>query len=155
MPAPIELTVTGLRSATDERARDSARDKLVTLLSERLGSEVPSNWKVPSEMVEAMIRGVTVKPIERDYGTVYEATIKAELSPVLRTQIIETYRREQVMSRLAVLGAVLGFVLVCLAALSAYIKTDEATKGYYTTRLRLASAAAAGAAGVVLYRWLV
>ncbi len=58
------------------------------------------------------------------------------------------------MKRLVPLGALLAFVLACLAAVSGYIKADEATKGYYTTRLRLAAAAGVGAAGVALFRML-
>ena len=67
----------------------------------------------------------------------------------------EAYRHQEVVKRLLVLGAVLAFVLVCLAAVSGYIRADEATKGYYTTRLRLAAAAGVGAAGVIVDRWLV
>ncbi len=50
------------------------------------------------------------------------------------------------------LGGSLGFVLICLAAISGYIRADEATKGYYTNRLRLLAAAGVGAAGVIVYR---
>ncbi len=53
------------------------------------------------------------------------------------------------------LGGGLALALVGLAVLSGYIKADEATKGYYTNRLRLAAAAGLGAAGVVAYRFLV
>jgi len=48
----------------------------------------------------------------------------------------------------------LGFVLICLAAISGYIRTDEATKGYYTNRLRMLTAAGVGAAGVLIYQVL-
>ena len=50
------------------------------------------------------------------------------------------------------LGGALGFVLICLAAVSGYIRADEATKGYYTNRLRMLAAAGVGAAGVILYK---
>ena len=148
------LTVTGRLSATDERAVADARAKLERVLSERLAPEVPRDWKVPPGMIDEMIREVVVVPRERDYGTVYEATLKADLSPARLARIVDVYHREEVVKRLLMLGAVLAFVLVCLAAVSGYIKADEATKGYYTNRLRLAAAAGVGAAGVVLYRWL-
>ena len=54
--------------------------------------------------------------------------------------------------RLVVLGGSLAFVLICLAAVSGYIRADEATKGYYTNRLRMLAAAGVGAAGVVIYQ---
>ena len=48
---------------------------------------------------------------------------------------------------------ILAFVLVCLAVVSGYIKADEATKGYYTTRLRAVAVAALGAGAALLYQW--
>ena len=45
------------------------------------------------------------------------------------------------------LGGGLAVALAGLAVLTGYIRTDEATKGYYTNRLRLAAAAGLGAAG--------
>ena len=105
-------------------------------------------------MVDGMIQEIIVIPHERDYGTVYEATLKVNVSPAMRARLVAAYHREQVMERLAVLGAVLAFVLVLLAAVSGYIRADEVTKGYYTNRLRLAAAAGVGAAGLAIYRWL-
>ena len=54
--------------------------------------------------------------------------------------------------RLVKLGGSLGFILICLAAISGYIRADEATKGYYTNRLRLLAAAGVGAGGVLVYQ---
>lgn len=146
--------VTGRLSATEDRARADARARLKTMLAERLYPEVPRAWKAPPEQVDALIRSTTVKPVERDYGTVYEATLKVDLSDQAVSQVAEAYHRQQVMKRLAVLGALLAFVLICLAVVSGYIRADEATKGYYTSKLRLAAAAGVGAAGVVVYRML-
>ena len=52
------------------------------------------------------------------------------------------------------LGGGLGFALTCLAAVAGFIRADEATKGYYTNRLRLLAAAGVGAAGVAIYQAL-
>jgi hypothetical protein len=59
--------------------------------------------------------------------------------------LVEAYDRELVRHRLATLGGTLAFVLICLAAISGYIRADEATKGYYTNRLRMLAAAGVGA----------
>jgi hypothetical protein len=77
-----------------------------------------------------------------------------DLSPARRAEIVEAYNHEQTLKRLWVLGGGLAFVLACLATVSGYIRADEATKGYYTNRLRVASAAGLGAAGVLVYQWL-
>ena len=52
------------------------------------------------------------------------------------------------------LAGLLVFVLICLAAVSGYIRTDEATKGYYTNRLRMLAAAGVGAAGAAIYQMI-
>ena len=57
-----------------------------------------------------------------------------------------------VRRRLINLGGSLGFFLICLAAVSGYIRAAEATKGYYTNRLRILTAAGVGAAGVIIYQ---
>ena len=74
-----------------------------------------------------------------------------DTSPQRRTALIEVYNRQLVDQRLASLGATLAFILICLAAVSGYICADEATKGYYTNRLRMLTAAGVGASGVLLY----
>jgi hypothetical protein len=68
--------------------------------------------------------------------------------------LVDVFHREQVRDRLTVLGGIFGFVLICLAAISGYIRTDEATKGYYTNRLRMLTAAGVGAGGVLIYQML-
>jgi hypothetical protein len=150
---PVELQIVpGRLSATEERARNDARRQLEFVLARRLSPEIPPTWKIPPPLVDGLVREITITPRERDYGTVYEAALKVDLSPRMTTRIVRAYHREQVIRRLGVLGGGLAFVLVCLGALSGYIKADEATKGYYTSRLRLAAAVGVGAGGLLLYR---
>jgi hypothetical protein len=154
-PAPLEtMKVTGRLSATEERAKKDAFEKLQSLLAERFASDVPKTWKVPTAISRRMILETKVSPYKRDYGTVYDATLLVDVSPARRVQIASAYHQEQVWKRLAVLGGLLGFVLTCLGAVSGYIKADEATKGYYTNALRLAAAVGVGGAGVVIYQTL-
>lgn len=153
-PKPELVVIKGRRSATEPRARQDARNILEERVSEWLEPEVPKSWKPSAGRIDRLIRETQVSPIERDYGTVYEAELKVDLSRPRRDQIVGDYRHEQTLKKLGLLGAGLGFVLVCLASLSGYIRADEATKGYYTNRLRLATAVGVGAAGVALYRWL-
>ena len=65
---------------------------------------------------------------------------------------IKVYNHELVGRRLVNLGGSLAFILICLAAVSGYIRADEATKGYYTNRLRMLAAAGVGAGGVLIYQ---
>jgi hypothetical protein len=152
---PAELrTVAGRLSATEERARKDARARLDEEIAKWLAPDVPRSWKVPGPMVSGLIREVRVAPRDRDYGTLYEATMRVDLSPARRAGIVAAFRHEKTVQKLTLLGGLLAFVLICLATLSGYIRADEATRGYYTNRLRLAAAAGVGAAGVLIYQWL-
>lgn len=147
--------VEGRLSATEDRARRDARQRLDREVADLIAPSAARDWKVPAALVDRLIRRVTVKPVVRDYGTLYQATLTVDLSPARLREIVEAHRHEQVVKRLVWLGSLLAFVLVCLATVSGYIKADEATKGYYTTRLRLAAAAGVGAAGVLIYQMMV
>ncbi len=153
-PATHTLPVVGRLSATDDRARDDARRQLEVRVADWLAPDVPASWKTPKPMLDSLVKRVEVKPVEKELGTLYEATMLADFSPSRRAAIVDTYHRELVARRLTVLGGVLAFILACLAVLAGYIRADEATKGYYTNRLRLVSAAGVGAAGVVIYELL-
>jgi hypothetical protein len=151
-PYVVPIVVAGRLSATEERARNDARLQLERMLADRLSPEVPPTWKIPPPLVDSMVREIRVIPRERDYGTVYEASLTVDASPQALSRITTAYHRQQIFRRLGVLGGGLAFVLACLAAISGYIKADEATKGYYTSRLRLAALAGVGVAGVVIYK---
>jgi hypothetical protein len=153
-PAEVRKIV-GQLSATEPRAVADARVQLERAADDWLAPDVPRSWKAPSRLIDAMVLDTQVEPVVKDYGTLYEATLRADFSPARRDKIVRVYERELVARRLTLLGGVLGFVLACLAALAGYIQADEATKGYYTNRLRLIAAAGVGAAGVAIYRILV
>jgi hypothetical protein len=153
--APVETsTVTGRLSATEERAKKDAEYAFSRKLVDKLGPEIASNWEPPARLLRKMILETTVAPHKRDYGTVYDATLKVDISPARRAEVVAAYHHEKLLKRLAVLGGGLLFVLTCLGAVSSYIRTDEATKGYYTNALRLAAAAGVGGAGMVIYHIL-
>jgi hypothetical protein len=144
-------TVTGRLSATEERAKADARHKLRDEVANWLDPNVPRSWTPPGQLLDAMVFDTRIQEIQKAYGTLYEATLVVDKSPQRRTALIEVYNRELVERRMATLAGTLAFVLICLAAVSGYIRADEATKGYYTNRLRMLAAAGVGAAGVILY----
>ncbi|WP_165070977.1 hypothetical protein [Paludisphaera rhizosphaerae] len=152
---PVIRQVAGRVSATEERAKDDALRTLETEVADWLGPQVASSWHAPAPLLRDMVEETRVTPTEKDYGTVYTAVLDADFSDSRRNFLIDSYRREVGRDRTIKLGAGFGFLLACLAAVSGYIRADEATRGYYTNRLRLAAAAAVGASGVILYRYLV
>jgi hypothetical protein len=152
----VQKTVTGQLSATVERAVADARHQLSDRITHWLDPEVPGSWTPPARLVDAMIMGEpSIKQIQKDYGELFEATLTVDTSSARRNALIEVYNRQLVEQRMASLGGALAFVLICLAAVSGYVRADEATKGYYTNRLRLLSAAGVGAAGVIIYHMVV
>jgi hypothetical protein len=154
-PSKRTHTVTGLLSATQERAVAAARRELQRTVAEWLGPEVPKSWEAPAELVNALVLETRTSPVHRDYGehgTVYETKLEIDVSPQQRAALVNAYNHELVAHRLVNLGGALAFVLVCLGALCSYIRADEVTKGYYTNRLRMLAAAGVGAAAVVIYR---
>jgi hypothetical protein len=146
--------VAGRLSAGEERAVADARLMLGREVADWLGPDVPPQWKPPAHLVDAMVVRTRTHPVVKDYGTLYETTLQVNFSGQRRAEIVDAYQRELVARRLGLLGGGLGFVLACLATVSGYIRADEATKGYYTNWLRLASATGVGAAGVLIYQML-
>jgi hypothetical protein len=147
--------LTGLISATEERAKEEARKQLEKEVTDWLElSGVPRSWKPSTQQIDAMIIETIVEPVVKDYGTLYVAKLRLDVSPEQRTIFTESYKRQLVHRRMVLLGGTLGFVLICLGAISGYIRADEVTKGYYTNRLRLLAAGGVGAAGVVIYQML-
>jgi len=145
--------LTGLISATEERAKEEARKQLEKEVTDWLElSGVPRSWKPSTQQIDAMIIETSVEPVVKDYGTLYVAKLRLDVSPEQRTSFIESYKRQLVHRRMVLLGGTLSFILVCLGAISGYIRADEVTKGYYTNRLRLLAAGGVGAAGVLIYQ---
>lgn len=146
--------VVGQVSATEERAKADAHRQLEDEVRSWLDPQVPMSWRPPGHLLDESIVETRVTPEEKPYGTVYTATLLTDFSAPRRERLVEAYRSHVVQQRIVKLGAFFGFLLVCLAATSGYIRADEATKGYYTNRLRLAVAAAVGASGVLIYQML-
>jgi hypothetical protein len=150
------LKISSELMATEDRAKADATRKLKSEISLWLEPEIPisTDWKPSDEIVRSMITDVTFTPVVKDYGTLYVAELTADTSTRRRESIVANYQRELVQHRMLALGGSLAFVLACLGIISVYIRADEATRGYYTNRLRMLAAAGVGAAGVAIYRIL-
>jgi hypothetical protein len=118
---------------------------------------LPRSWNPSRRLIDEMILESRVRQISTDYGApykVYEAQLKVDVSPERRAIFHQSYQRQLVHGRLVLMGGALAFILACLGVVSGYIRADEATKGYYTNRLRLLAAAGVGAAGMAIYHAL-
>jgi hypothetical protein len=160
-PGEIEV-IPGQVSATEERALKDARMQLEQKVAEWLEPHgVPRSWKPALRQIDAMILETKIKPVIKDeapykeYGKLYKAELRVDVSPKRIAVLTESYQHQLVQKRMAFLAGALAFILTCLGAISGYIRADEATKGYYTNRLRMLAAAGVGAAGVAIYQILV
>lgn len=143
---------------TEDRALNDLNAKITTAISSWLAEAgVPSDWRLPQGLVKQTIRGTPeVTDEEREsIGTMYLASVPLELSRPRKEQFLQEYHRHVAGQRIGILGGGLAFVLTVLAVGVGYVRTDEVTKGYYTNRLRMLAAAGIGAAGVVLYQWVM
>lgn len=167
LPSAGALVARGRRSISEARALGDARRHLEQAVSEWLAPEVPTDWQPPADRIDAIIRDRFVQAIAVDPQRLgldpvidvpdhlYVAAIRADLSPEARADLIRAHKQQVGTRRMTMLGGAVGFALACLAILAVYIRADEATRGYYTNRLRLLAVASAGAAGVAIYRILV
>jgi hypothetical protein len=162
--------VVGRVSSSEERARTDLRLAVERAVTDWLAADVATSWKVPENVLGSMVQASYTQetlrnligpeagsPKSENPGfdgiyTLYRAGQKLDFSPSRKAQIIAMYRHDLATQRLQRLGGGLALALATLAVLSGYIKADEATKGYYTNRLRFVAAAGLGAAGVVAYR---
>jgi hypothetical protein len=147
-------TIKSAQKGDEKRAEADARLELNRAVATWLAPEVPRSWAVPRNLLESLIIDRHNESVMHDYGELFVQGYRVDFSTPRRERIVQIYHRQFVHKRLLELGGGLGFVLVCLAALSGYIRADEATKGYYTNRLRLLAAAAVGGAGVMCYQLL-
>jgi hypothetical protein len=158
--AEYHKPVVSAPKATPERAIEDLDSRLREAVGDWLSvEEVPLSWQPPKKILGRMfVEGSErIEPIELDTvdETVYRATKLASFSPEARTQLLRAYHREVATQRFTSLAGLLTFVLVSLGLVSGYIRADEATKGYFTWPLRLASIVGFGLAGFVLAHFLI
>ena len=153
---PVLQEVRSELMATTRRAEDDLQVQVMRSLGDWLTEDgVPADWQPPRRLVNRMKAGkVYVEPVRVADQDVFRASMEVDFSPGLKREFLEAYRRQEGGRRLVDLGGMLAFVLACLAAVNSYIRADEATKGYFTNRLRLVAAAGVGAAGVAIYQLL-
>ena len=180
-PSGVTVLV-GRLSASEERARGDLAEKLARQVREWLAADVAPGWNPPARELQLMTLERHVQSVAQvfkplpgeitentevapnpadpkasvldDVYTLYRAGGRFDFSADRKARLVEAYRREVVDHRLYRLGGGMALALVGLAALVGYIRADEATKGFYTNRLRLLTAAGLGASGYAVYQVL-
>jgi len=128
-----------------------------TYIQQRLLNDLPANdadlgWKDAHEMIVSGHKvAVESKKIEdRDFnlGIMRRAAVRITVTPSIRKEFVDQeqayqvkQRQERATARQGVLARVLAGLVALLAAVACYLRLEDATKGYYTTLLRLAAVA--------------
>jgi hypothetical protein len=92
-----------------------------------------------------------------ELGPMFQSHALLEFGPGFRQKLDERWKAIVVTGRVAKIGVIAVGVLMALSVIFGYFKADNATRGYYTTRLQLGTAGAMlalVAGGVVLLRYL-
>ena len=134
-----------------------------------LAPEVPDDWLPPGDLLDAMVLDRHVEPVAVDSDALGLGRSRPGIGcptgstsplcgrmPLLNGGRPSSMRIRPRYDRLVWACSAESPVSFSPAWRSStvYIRADEATRGYYTIRLRLVAAAAVGAAGVVIYRML-
>ncbi len=171
----------GRLSVSVDRAKDDLRKTVNREIADWLAADVPMTWTPPQKLVDRMIQSTYVQTVLKSLGpkpgeitpdvastsslnvetlpelddlhTLYRAGQKIDFSEARRSDFIERYHRDVASTRMRKMGTIGAVVLAALGLISLYIRTDEATKGYYTNRLRVLAAAGLGVAGTLAYRY--
>ena len=168
----------GRLSASEERARLDLRKTVNHEISDWLAADVAMTWTPPQKLVDRMVLGTYVQTVNQSFApkpgeitpevpgssgeivpelnevyTLYRAGQKLDFSATRRAGFVEAYQRDVASLRMRKFGSVIAVVLALLAVTSFYVRADEATKGYYTNRLRALATLGLGAAGAVAYHY--
>ncbi len=144
-------TVEGRGKSAEDAEQDAlekAQGQVTTFLTNQ---NPPLEWAPSLNYVERLVTKRTPEEPEkylRDIGVTHQVRLDVELTSHQFDQMRDHDRQLRREHRLFWLAKILAVVVAVLAALAGYLRLDEATKGYYTTWLRLAAVGFAAAVGV-------
>jgi hypothetical protein len=112
-------------------------------------------WPLPQDYVQEHIRDKEVVPDKTlvDNKPMTEVKLLIDINDADYQEILNFDRKEQRENNQLLLARIIATIVTICAAVSGYLRLDEATKGYYTNLLRLGSLAVVSVVGAGL--WLV
>jgi hypothetical protein len=129
------------RATHDALAR--AQEQIVEHLRQQ---EPPVRWAPTPEFIQKRLvkrsseeeSNTVVDPdLQKVVGTLYRVKLDVEVGPDDQREILRQDRALRGKDRMFLLGRILAGLVVALAAVAAYVRIDEWTKGYLTGGLRL------------------
>jgi hypothetical protein len=142
-----------LAAACDEVASYFRRDVPA------IGDWTPSQDSLQKKNVISLMDVPQLKQIEKpqpdrpEGREAFEARVKVEITPKSLEELSKEAREGRMQDRQSLLARLLAGAVALLLVTTGYLRLEDATRGYYTTLLRLTALGAVAAVGVVL--WLV
>lgn len=151
--------VRGELYATPERALQACVDQAVPIAQELLAI-LDEQFRAPVSAAPTLIHQHLVKEefverVAKEYGPMYRAYLLLEVSPAKRDLLQREWHSAVVRRKLTVVSGGFAFLVTCIATMLGYLRLDDATRGYYSGRLRVGAAGVMAGAGAALYFALV
>jgi hypothetical protein len=136
----------GFQTSTGRATQDAllrAQDQIAEHLRQQ---DPPVRWAPPPEFIQKRLvkrsseeeSNTVVDPdLQTVVGTLYRVKLDVEVGPDDQREILKQDRTLRGKDRMFLLGRILAGLVVALAAVAAYVRIDEWTKGYLTGGLRL------------------
>jgi hypothetical protein len=134
----------------EQFALEEARDKLVAFLA---GQTHPLDWQPDLDYIrhDLVTEKITEKTEKQPTDPMSFASEKVTLTVTVTQKSLEDMQKQdkkfRVEQRQTFLAKALAGILAVLVAVTFYFRLDDATKGYYTTLLRVASLALVATVG--------
>jgi hypothetical protein len=133
-------------------ALQEARNKVLDYLA---GQSPPFRWKPDLDYVQTnLLKEKQERDANLDIPDMKEVILTVEVTDKTYNDMVEQDKQFRIMERKEVskerqtlLAKLLAGLLAGLVAVAGYLRLDEATKGYYTTWLRVASVALVATVG--------
>jgi hypothetical protein len=137
-----------------ELALPAARDEVVSYFRRNvpaLGDWVPTVEALQNKNVISLLG--EPQPIGPDGTGPIEAKVKVEITPKSVQELVTEARTERMHDRQFLLARLLAGAVAVLLVTAGYLRLEDATRGYYTTLLRLAAVGLVAVVGAGL--WLL
>ncbi len=137
---------------TEQDANDIALEKLCDDTAKYLFQKGLRDWKPGLNDIKPLTKLVPKQSnFEENLGNLHHVTLEVELTPEAMRGFQRLARDQRSSVRMMALGKGLGMLVALLVAFGGYFRLEEATKGYYTTWLRLTAVGFIGAAATSLW----
>ncbi len=122
-----------------------------------LGDWAPAQQTLLDKNVISLIDAPQLKQIEKpqperpEGREAFEARVKVEITPKSLEELSREARHDRMGERQAQLARLLAGAVALLLVVTGYLRLEDATRGYYTTLLRLAALGVVGLIGAGLW----